>query len=57
MGTIAGALLVGVALAPALWAAPAVGWAQEQRPVCTARRDVNAAGAKVEIEVAARRGG
>ena len=63
MRPIERALRLGVALAPALLAAPAVGWAQEERPVCTgapsplppayaawaAKSDLNAAGAAADL--------
>jgi hypothetical protein len=63
MKPIKGVLLLGVALAPALLAAPAAGWAQAQPPACTgapaplppayaawaAKSDVNAAGAAADL--------
>jgi hypothetical protein len=63
MRRIEGVLLLGVSLAPAILAAPAVGWAQAERPVCTgapapmppayaawaAKSDLNAAGAAADL--------
>jgi hypothetical protein len=63
MRPVEGVFLLGVALTPALLAAPAVGWAQAERPVCAgapappppayaawaAKSDLDAAGAAADL--------